>query len=169
MGFFMGMTVSTAALTLHEPEVMVRWARFRYNFTDHMTALLRAQLRLEDGPRGQEAGLKFIAFKRYTDKGDPQALADSTAPEGSEQYSRLARRINRQAQREVFSDEWTRNRFLRRHAKRYVGNGVGPGGTTGKKAHRAYYLLLKKLYLEELPIVQAGFDPIDMDGMHDVD
>jgi len=132
---------SALPVPLDEQLVYIRWVRFRYNLTDYAEDLLRAQLRKENGRRGSEAGMNPIRPTSYEHPGDPQAYADPTAPSGSEQHGRLARRILGDLQRWVLEDPQRRADFLIWYSARYLAG--------GKKADWAYFRELQKIYKQE--------------------
>jgi len=151
------------ALKLDKQAMNIRYARSRYGLIDEVEALMRAQLRLENGRKGSEAGLNPIRPTSFRDKGDPQAYAD-LGPDGAEQHVRLARRMLRDLSRYVMRNAWSRKQFMKHYSARYLGRGKGPGGKSGKAGHDAYYAELSKLYAAELPKVKKYNPVVDDDS-----
>jgi hypothetical protein len=150
---------------LNEQELFIRIAKFRYNLQLQTEALMRAQLRLENGRKGSEAGLNKITPNRFLHPGDPQAYSDAWAADGAEQHIRLARRILKEMQREVFRDKATRTRFLVRYAANYLRGGNKARSKKDKAAENwKYYESLEKIWQEEMVKLEkrdndAGYNP----------
>lgn len=142
------------SVPLNEQEVYIRWARFRFGLTGKAECVMRAQLRLEDGPKGCEAGMK-MAQPRSVYEADIQAYADPTMPDGAEQHSRLSRRILKSLQAWVLENPKRRAAWMEAYAAAYLRDAKGEGGMTNYE----YFRLLQRLYNEESGKV-AGFNPV---------
>jgi hypothetical protein len=128
-------------LPLKHDDVFIRWAKFRYNLSRDAEALMRAQRRLENGRERSEFGINPIKPTSYEHIGDPQAYADPTAPHGSEQYGRWARRLGRELQNYTFSNPQRRADFLIWYSAHYLSG--------SKKDNFAYFRLLQALFKDE--------------------
>lgn len=134
-----------STVSLEEQEVKIRWACWRYRVNE---PLLRAVLRLENGKRGSEAGLNPVRPTSVYGNHDVQSYSDPTAPDGSEQHCRLARRIVWAAQEFIFKDEYTRLQFARFFARTYHSN-------SSDQNNMDYARLLLKVWSEERKYVRA--------------
>lgn len=147
---------SAAALPLNVQEVHIRWAVFRYGVDE---SIMRAVLRVENGPKGFEAGMNNVpAVSPYT--GDLPGYVDPTQPDGALQHGRLSRRIVRHVQRWVFDNPKRREEWLWDFAHAYHGAAKSPGGkdwlgTTDK----AYYNTLARVWREERASKRKAFAP----------
>lgn len=142
---------------MNEQELFIRWARFRYGLTDSGTALIRAQLRLENGRKGSEAGFNPIKVQGVY-SGDVQAYADPTMPDGAEQHCRLARKITRHLMNWVLLDPKRRAEWMEIYAADYL-----CGSTSGdkKRNNYEYFRLLQRLFNEEkCKITTCKYNPI---------
>lgn len=145
-----GWTPSAIGLPLNEQEVVIRWSRFRYNLTDHGEAFLRTILRKENGRKGSEAGLNPHTPTSFEHRGDPQAYADITAPEGSEQQTRLTRRIYRDLQDFVFQDPQRRAGFLVYFSGRYLAGGLkAKTAKARRKENWDYFRSIQTIFKQE--------------------
>jgi len=129
---------------------VIRWSRFRYNLTDHGEAFLRTILRKENGRRGSEAGLNPIRPTSFEHPGDPQAYADITAIEGSEQQTRLTRRIIRDLQDFVLKDPKRRADFLVYFSSRYLAGGLkAKTAKVRRKENWDYFRCIQTIFKQE--------------------
>jgi hypothetical protein len=134
-----------ASPAVNTREVGIRWAVQRHALMREVEYLLRAQLRLENGRPGSEAGMnppKSFRLDYDTFASDKGAYVDPTMPDGCVQYSRLSRRLLISMQRFILSDEWTRKKWLQYHVRTFHA-GATP------EANAKYYDLLKRLWAEE--------------------
>ncbi len=155
------LATNAIALPLNEQEIFIRYCEFRYNLIDEAVVLLRAQLRLENGRRGSEAGLNTITPTSYDHPGDPQAYSDY-GPLGSEQHVRLTRRILKDLQKFILNDPKLRRRFLIRYAANYLRGGLKAKNDEERgAANWQYFESLDKISAEERERRKhdGGYDP----------
>lgn len=156
------MAPTAAGLPLDEQAVVIRWARFRYNLTDQGEAFLRTILRKENGRKGSEAGLNPHTPTSFEHHGDPQAYADITAPEGSEQQTRLTRRIVRDLQDFVFNNPKRRVDFLIYFAEGYLAGGLeAKSEKARRKENWNYFRSIQQIVKQERGYVAGRvYNPI---------
>ena len=110
---------------------------------------MRAMLRYEDGRRGSDAGINPFRVEGMH-SGDVQAYCDPTAPCGSEQHGRLARRKIRNLIAWINGQPKLRAEWLEEFAADfYRGGNEAKTNKEKRDANYTYFRTVQKLWTQE--------------------